>query len=419
MKRLLLLSLLSVFLISSTAKAEIISSYTVSADSINLNAEISLWFEYHKNSDFESAMKHAWTILEVQPSFTKYKFYPKFEEMLWAKYEKEGISDEEKKIIADTLLFVYDKAIENDESRSAYYYSKKGYVLEVWLGAEPSVVIPLYEKAIELDSELDSFYKDRLGQLYVTTEEKLKALDLYSKLAEVDASNPLWNQRMEAVAENPEELVEITKKAWDLDKENLEKAWKYATNCLRIQDYEKVLEPLVFLTKKAPDVVNYWKQLSTAYDKLGKTDDAIKAYKQLITLQPDNKDNYVNLALIYKKIDQLSVSRSYLQKALNIDSGWDYPYYIEAQLYEQSARSCVSDKFEFIDKCVYQLAVETYRKAGRIGGAYSSTAMERVQMLSNSVPSQEDYFFRKIGSGEVIKIEGKCYDWIGKSITAP
>ncbi len=75
-------------------------------------------------------------------------------------------------------------------------------------------------------------------------------------------------------------------------------------------------------------------------------------------------------------------------------------------------------EFDFIDKCVYQLAVDTYRKVRNMGGTYAPSATERIKALSNSVPQQEDYFFQKIKSGTVIKIKGKCYDWIGRSITA-
>jgi tetratricopeptide (TPR) repeat protein len=173
---------------------------------------------------------------------------------------------------------------------------------------------------------------------------------------------------------------------------------------------------LEFLTQKMPDVINYWKQLELVYDKIEENDNAIKAYKKSIELQPDSRDNYLNIALVYKKIDQLSVSRTYLQKAMNADPNWDYPVVVEAQLYEQSARSC---EFDFMAKCVYLLAVNTYRKAASMGGQFAAPAADRVKALANSIPTKEDYFFRKIKSGDTIKIEGQCYAWIGKSVQVP
>ena len=42
---------------------------------------------------------------------------------------------------------------------------------------------------------------------------------------------------------------------------------------------------------------------------------------------------------------------------------------------------------------------------------------DSIEEIWPDYPSKEDFFFRKLKDGDVIKIEGKCYDWIGKSIT--
>lgn len=387
-----------------------------------LITNFSLFYEYHKNKDFSSALPYGWKVVNTDPSqFLKYKIFTKMEEILWYMHDSSSVSDEEKLAIKDTMDYFYDKAEQYEPQLAGFYTARKAYVLEVWNNSNPDDIIKLYESAIEKDPSLPTFYKDRLGLLYVnnasdTNEYKLKALDLYSKLAELEPENPSWNQKLESIAENIEELVNITKKSWDFDKENLEKAWKYAATCIKAQDFEKAKEPLEFLTSKAPDVINYWKQLASVYDKLEQSDKSISAYKKLIDLQPDNRDNYVNIALVYKKLEQLSVSRTYLQKAMNIDPNWDYPVLLEAQLYEQGARAC---EFDFMAKCVYLLAVNSYRKAAGMGGQFASTAADRVRALQNSIPTKEDYFFRKLKSGDTIKIEGACYSWIGRTVTVP
>lgn len=382
----------------------------------------SLFNEYQKNKDFATAIPYGWEVIKSDPTpFLKYKIFTKMEEALWYMYDSSKISDDQKKAIADTMDYFYSKAIQYEPAKGGIYTAKNGYIKEVWLKAPVPEIIATYEKAIELDPQIDNFYKDRLGLVLATnaSEEndyKLKALDLYSKLSEAEPDNGIWIQKIEALADNIDQLIEYTKKSWDLDKDNLEKAWKYASMCIRAQNYEKAVEPLEFLTAKSPDVINYWKQLASAYEKLNMNDKAIKAYQKLISLQPESRDNYLNLAIIYKNIEQLSVSRSYLQKAMNASSDWDYPYMIEGQLYEQSARNC---DFDFMTKCVYLLAVNSYRKAASMGGQFASTAAERVRALSNSVPTKEDYFFRKLKSGDTVKIEGPCFGWIGKSVSVP
>lgn len=388
----------------------------------DIMANFSLFYEYHKNKDFVSAEPYGWKVINSDPTnFIKFKLFPKMEEILWYLHDSTNISESDKKKLNDTIIYFYDKAIQYEPQLEGYYTARKAYVKEVWIHAKAEEIIPLYEKAIEKDPTLPAFYKDRLGLLYLanaseSNDYKLKALDLYSKLSEAEPDNPIWIQKLESIAENISELVNITKKSWDIDKENIEKAWKYAATCIRAQEYEKALEPLEFLTSKAPDVINYWKQLASVYDKLDQNDKTIKVYKKLIELQPDGKENYVNIALVYKKLDQLSVARSFLQKAMNLDPNWDYPVLIEAQLYEQAARAC---EFDFMAKVVYLLAVNTYRKAASMSGQYSSVAAERVKALQNSIPTKEDYFFRKLRTGDTIKIEGDCYSWIGKSVQVP
>ena len=398
-------------------------SLQIKAQNNNLMADFSLFHEYHKNKDFVSALPYGWKVLNENPEpFVKYKIFKKMEEILWWQHDSSAVTDEEKMVITDTTLYLYDKAMEFEADKKGYYLVRKSFVLEMWKRAPADEVIGVYEEAFAADPDIISFYKDRLGILYSQNAAdengyKLKALELYSKLSENEPDNATWIARIEALAEDIDELVDITKKAWDLDPQNTEKAWKYAQIAMRADRYDLVIEPLLFLIEKNPSVINYYRELAKAYDRTEDLNKAIDSYKKLIELQPDNRDNYLNIAIIYQKLDQLSVSRSYLMKAQNVDPSWDYPIFIEAQLYEQAARNCIRGSFEFIDKCVYKLAVDTYARARNKGGLFADRAGSRISQLSNSIPSKEDYFFQQMSNGDEIKIQGKCYDWIGKSIT--
>jgi hypothetical protein len=67
---------------------------------------------------------------------------------------------------------------------------------------------------------------------------------------------------------------------------------------------------------------------------------------------------------------------------------------------------------------VYLLAQNTYRRAVSLDPNLSQ-AKDRISALSSSVPTQEDWFFHKKKSGDVIPISGDCFRWIGKSATVP
>lgn len=381
----------------------------------------SLFSEYHKNKDYLSAVPFGWQVLECdKQKFAKWIYY-KMEECLWVLHDSTDIPEEQVQSIEDTIMAFYDMAAENYPEESGYFLVRKAFVGETWLGLEPDQLISLYETAFQKDSSVSIYYWHRLGQLYkanmddASNDYKQKALDLYGMLSQREPDNPQWNAEQEDLVENIGELVDLLKKAWDHDPDNPEKAWKYASTAIRAGNYKDAIAALEFLTTKNPESVSYWNQLATAYHKDEQLTKAEEAYKKLIQLEPDRKEHYLNLGIIAKDKGRLSEARSYYQKASEVGGGWGLPIYYEGLLYEQAARSC---GFEFNDKLVYLLAVETYRKAYNMDPSVTQ-AKERVSALSTSIPTQEDWFFHGYKSGQTIPIKGECYGWINRSVTVP
>ena len=400
---------------------------TVSADTLDAGKvliEASLFFEAYKIKQYEMwTIEKGLNVINNDPNFqnNKYKIHRKIDKVIFEVYSDSNTTDELKIVLADTVLYLYEQGIKYDPEYTGTYLAKKAYVLTEWKQVPLEEAIVAYEAAFESGFEISNnvYYLSKLASLYEDnmSEEndyKMKALDTYLKLADLEPENRIWEQKRDNLAEDETQLQEFMKAGWYADKENNEKAWNYAKMCKRNGDNASAIEPLQFLIDKNPEVINYWNEIARAYQKNDQTDMAVDSYKKLIKLQPDNRDSYFNLALLYKNMGQLSVARSYLQKSAKVSPGWDYPLFIEAGLYEQSARSC---GFEFEDKCVYQLAVDTYRKVANMGGEHSQAASDRASELQNSVPTKEEYFFRRLKNGDVIKLEGRCYDWIGKSIT--
>jgi len=429
MKRMMLLFGLGLVLLfpAKEIKAEnfAVTSKIEYSDSLSPMAIFSLFYSYYTNKDYKSSLPYGWQIVETDPKpFLKYHPFTKMADMLWYQHDSVATTQPEKEQLADTLLYLLNIGMRyiSDSTKLSDFNKMEGVIFETWYETpEIDSAVSHYEKALALNPSLEDYYKDRLGLLYIklsTDDEsyKMKALELYSKMSEQDPSNPTWVSRIEGLAENIDELIDITKKAWDLEKNNTEKAWKYASLCIKAEEYEKAIEPLQFLIEKSPEVVNYRVQLARAYTKLEEFSKALKEYKQLIKLDPKNRDYYVNTAIIYKDMDQLSVARSYLEKAMKVDPTWDYPHYILGTIYEQSARSC---KFDFDAKIVYLLASTEYRKAVNLKGTYASVAAERISALKDSVPQKEDYFFRKLKSGDKVKVKGSCFGWIKRTVIVP
>lgn len=391
------------------------------ADSMKILEKYSLFSEYQKNKDYASALPFGWEVLQLDPVKFKKWIYYKMETALWYLYDSTETTPEEKLSIEDTTMYLYNLALTFYPEDKSYFESHKAFIMENWLHAPDEEVIKEYEQAIADNKDLSSYYYDRLGKLYIKNmsdenDYKTKALDLYTYLSEIEPDNPQWPQILEGLVDNIDELVKLTKENWLRNKDDLGKAWKFAQTAMRAGAYTEAIEGLEFLISKSPETVNYWNQLATAYFKVGRFGDTENAYSKLIELEPDNKDNYYNLATIYTDLNKYSKARQYFEKASNIGGGWGKAIMSVAHIYEQSATNCPNNDFN--SKLVYKLAQDTYRKAYSMDPSLTG-ARDRAGALSGVVPSQEDYFFRGYKSGTVVPITGDCFSWIGKSVTVP
>jgi tetratricopeptide (TPR) repeat protein len=417
--KILSISALLLFLFSGALYSKNLN-IAVQVDTNEIRTQYSLFSEYHKNRDYTSALPYGWNVIELDPKMFNKWVYTKMEESLWYLHDSTDISPEEKEVIEDTIIYLYNTAIEHYPEEAAYFQARKSYVSESWLNLDPLDLIAEYEKTIEMNENVDPYYYDRLGTLYRSLadndpEYKQKALDLYTYLSEREPDNPRWPTVLEGLVDSIDELVDLTKKAWDLDRENPAKAWKFASLAMKADRHQDALPALEFLVQTSPDAINYWNRLAETYQKLEMTAKAEETYKKLIQIEPDNKNHYLNLGILYKEKGQLAAARTQFQKASEVGGGWGLPIYYEGNLYEEAARGCT---YDLQAKMVYQLAVDTYRKASSMEPSLTR-AQERIRALSGSIPTQEDYFFAGYKSGQTIAISGSCYGWIGRSITVP
>jgi len=395
---------------------------TDNSDSLKLLETYSLFSEYHKNKDFASALPYGWEVLKINPEKFRKWIYYKMEDCLWFLHDSTDVTPELQQSIQDTILCLYDLAIKYYPEDKAYFESHKAFILEGWIHAPAEQIIAEYEKAIKHDKDLSSYYYNRLGQLYIKNQSddndyKTKALDLYTYLSEREPDNQQWSTELEGLVENIEQLVELTKKNWLNNKDDLSKAWKFSSTAMKAEDYNQAIEGLEFLVSIAPETINYWNQLQTAYQKTDQLNEAENALLKLIELDPDSKEHYFNLGIVFSDEGKYSLARRNYLKASEVGGDWALPIFYEGYLYEKAAAQC-KDGLEFERKIIYQVALDTYKKARRMDPTLQQ-AQGRLNALSTSVPTQEDYFFRGYKTGDVIPIPDGCPGWIGKSITVP
>ncbi|CUS83016.1 tetratricopeptide repeat protein [Candidatus Kryptobacter tengchongensis] len=399
-------------------------------DSIEVLKNWSLFYEYFKTGDYVSAFPYGWKVMEMQP--TRFKTLYKAMEKIYLKFYEEA-PPEKKTQYADTLLIIYDNAIKYHPENASEYYLRKGYVLENYYTNREIEAIQAYEKGIELDFEhIEFYYIDRLGVLYIkhmeeNPEYREKAIELYRKVLDKDPQNVTANDRLRALVKDISELIELNKKRLEVDPENTELIWTIANLYIRAEDYRNAIPYLEKLTKKFPDNETYWNRLGYCYQRVGEYKKAIDVYNRSLKINPDAKEIILNIAVCYRELDNFEQARIWARRAMAKDKNWGRPYLEIAQIYEAAVAKCVKTtkggdwtKIDFVDKLVYQLAVEYYELAKRIDPSVANEANQRIKNLETLVPTQEDYFFnkRKIKEGK-IAITGGCYDWIGESITVP
>ncbi|MBK7498246.1 MAG: hypothetical protein IPI19_03890 [Ignavibacteriales bacterium] len=387
------------------------------ADSMKVLTDYSLFSEYHKNKDCVSALPYGWSVIEANPSkFSKWIYY-KMEECFWALHDSTSTTPEMVKSIQDTILYFYDLAIKYREEDKGYFQARKAYVSELWLTLPATAIIPEYEQSIAWQPELSSFYYNRLGQLYVNNDDgtnglKEKAIDLYTILVEREPENPVWGNIITELFGNIDDRLKFQKEAWEKDLQNEKKAKAFASTAIQASEWAQAVAPLEFLVSKEPENVGFLSQLGNVYNKLENTTKSEETFSKLIKLEPENKDHYFYFGKALMEAGKYSQARTQFLKASEVGNGWALPIFYEGFLYEQSASGCA----DFDRKVVYLLAQNTYRRALNMDPNLGE-AKDRINALSGSIPTKEDYFFRGIKSGQTLTIT--CVGWIGKSVTAP
>ena len=393
------------------------SNIAQTSDSMKVLTDYSLFSEYHKNKDFASALPYGWSVIEANPTkFSKWIYY-KMEECFWGLHDSSSTSPEMVKSIQDTILYFYDTAIKYREEDKGYFQARKAYVSEIWLSHPADETIKEYEQAIAWQPELSSFYYNRLGQLYIASDDgsngnKEKAIDLYTVLVEREPDNPVWGNIITDLFGNIDDRLAFQKDAWEKDPQNEKKAKAFASTAIQASEWAQAVAPMEFLLSKDPENVGYLTQLGNVYNKLENSTKSEEIFSKLIKLEPNNKDHYFYFGKALMEAGKYSQARTQFLKASEVGNNWALPIFYEGFLYEQSASNCT----DFDRKVVYLLAQNTYRRALNMDPNLGE-ARDRINALSGAVPTKEDYFFRNIKSGTVIPIT--CVGWIGKSVTAP
>ena len=389
----------------------------------DLGKNWSLFSEYYKIGEYKTAIPFGWRVIRLDS--TRFKtVYQKLGDCYFNLYQRADST--ERYPFADTVLIVYDMGIRNVPDRAAGLWLLKGYALESYFYGRELEAIAAYEKSRSLDANaMEMPYIDRLGVLYAKNAPgdlalKKKAVDLYRWAREKFPNDPLPVQRLQQLVTDPAELILLAEEDLKTDPKNPEKIWAAATAYRDGEEWAGAERHLETLIRMSPENLTYANEYAKVLQRAGKFSKAITAYQTTLRLNPDVKENYLNIAVCYRQLKQFESARTWAQKAAGKDRSWGSPYLEMAEVYKAAVEHCVMTskggdwtKLDLDDKLVYKSAADSYGRARAVDPSLANEALQRVADLKTLIPTKEDLFFNKHRiSGDKIALTSSCYQWI-------
>ncbi|MDD4143940.1 MAG: hypothetical protein PHN68_04830 [Prolixibacteraceae bacterium] len=409
--------------------------------------ELSLYNEFYKQKNYQSAMPHWKAVYTKYPKST-INVYIHGANMYESLIENAATPQEKDKYI-DELMKVYDNRIKHfgesgyvtgrkatawlkhkmntdnpPEGEALKTTLKKGYE---WLSksieeqgdkTELPVLVLLMQTTRSL-FKLGELPKETVVMNYDNTNKVLDAIIERNEDAELVKSCQDVKQYVEDIfgtsgAADCEALVNIftpqfKEKGNDIDfiKSMLRRLGK--ANCEETPLFSQATEKLYELDPSAEAAFN----MARRYLKRNDIPKAKEYYKQAMEQETDNSrlsEYYYEYAtFVFAKENSLSEARNYARKALELNPEHCQALMLIGDIYVSASRSVGQDAFE--KSAVFWLAVDYFEKARRAGQDCAVDASQKAATYRKYFPNKEEAFFRSMQEGQSYKVGG----WINES----
>ncbi len=128
----------------------------------------------------------------------------------------------------------------------------------------------------------------------------------------------------------------------------------------------------------------YLRRVGSALTGLGKYEQALEAYNQVITLAPNDEGTLLNRAHCYADMKQYELALQDLKRALELDPDWAWAFYARGTVYEEMGK--------------FDQALREYDQAIRFDPKYEPAVVGRKRVLGKRGPK---------GPGTLKKLFGK------------
>ncbi len=196
-----------------------------------------------------------------------------------------------------------------------------------------------FEKAVANNINNKEIYFE-LGTAYEELNDYNRAANYYLRYVQSQPENP-WSgwfklaQTYQLTQQN-DKAIQAYREALKLNPNDIKSNYNLAQLLAAAGNYQEAEDlylKLVNLNKQDASV--YYNQILQMYDKAGNFEKAVEAVKRLIELNPKNEVSYLNLAILYFKMNRLDEAAKTLNECLAIKNDYNYAWFSLGQVYSK------------------------------------------------------------------------------------
>ncbi len=391
----------------------------------------SLFYEYFKNEDYQSASPHLSWLLENAPTYRGERNWERGITMY------EGLAEsaedpETKKAYLDSALALHDQIVPTFEEAGkadvideVEWTINRGRFLQTHsnvYGDRQDEVFQAYMTAYEMaPGEINPYYIRYITDTYVSRDEKQKAID-FMKKAEKHYSDSAdlmqyFNDTRDNLFTNPKERVQFLEGQLKSDPENVEILNELFGLYQDLDRSAKVEEIGQRLLELDPNAETY-KLLGQMNFEQSEYNTAMGHFKKAIEMAENatmRRDIYHSMAEVQQDMGNLRAARRYARQAIEEDEDFGEAYLLIANVYATAVQNAGSMERE--DRAVYWLVLEYYQRAAQVDPSVKSRAQNAIQTYRKYIPSREDMFFKGWEEGDSYTIDYGPYQWINETTT--
>jgi tetratricopeptide (TPR) repeat protein len=280
----------------------------------------------------------------------------------------------------------------------------------------------LFDKNTErLTKDADGFYAQFIASYLMSENRNDDAIAFMEKAQPfADAATiEAFNGHRDRLFRNPEDRIVFLESLLEKEPGNLDTMGQLYDLYLRVNNREKSKATAEALYAAAPDFANT-RRMGLMASGSANYRDAIRYMEEALTKTTDNNDTKLvsmDLANLFRNIDNLQRAREYARKASAIDPAWGEPNLTMAQVYAQAVTDCAGGQLTRTDKVVYWLILDYLDKA-RTDQSVRTSVDRYYAQYERSAPTVEDKFYQNWTTGATIRVDRslrECYAWINES----